>query len=41
MKGRAECTRLCLFIAGKEFEDERIDFAELMKRKETGAVKFG
>ena len=40
-KARGEVTRLCLHIAGIKFEDERIDFAEMAKRKEAGTLKFG
>eukprot|EP01091_Cochliopodium_minus_P021198 TRINITY_DN95_c0_g3_i2.p1 TRINITY_DN95_c0_g3~~TRINITY_DN95_c0_g3_i2.p1 ORF type:complete len:117 (+),score=25.89 TRINITY_DN95_c0_g3_i2:72-422(+) len=32
-EGRAEPIRLALFIGGIEFDDERIDFPELQKRK--------
>ncbi|CAK8995754.1 Glutathione S-transferase class-mu 28 kDa isozyme (GST 28) (Sj28 antigen) (Sj28GST) (Fragment) [Durusdinium trenchii] len=39
--GRAGTARIALKLAGQEFEDERIDFKELIKRKETGELPLG
>ena len=41
IKGLAEPIRLALFLAGVEFEDERISYEEIAERRKSGALPHG